>query len=54
MQMLLSMRSCHTQVKGKNKVKHERAQVKSLKRQFPSMIGLDTTLDCVELIKETI
>jgi len=41
------------QVRGKNKVKHERAQ-RSLKGRFPLRFGLDTMLDCIELTRETI
>jgi len=41
------------QVRGLNEVKHERAPG-SLEGWFLLRIGLDTTLDCVELTKEMI
>jgi len=37
-----------------NKVKHKRAHRKSLEGRFLLRIGLDTTLDCIELTRETI
>ena len=52
MEMLLNSRSHHMQVRGKNKVKHEQAQGKSLKEWFLLRIGLDTMLNCIELTKE--
>ena len=52
MQMLLSSRFHCTQVRGKNEVKYEQAQGIS-QGAVLFEVGLDTTLNCIELTKET-